>query len=139
MDFLKSQLARLQQQFGQLSASQKMPSVSLVAIMVMTLRWWGRYAGTAGMEAVLEQDMAPEEVARVTGELRGRGIPYTTQGTRILVPGDRKTEVLGIMIYGNMLPHDGTTPLLDVMNKSSNPFASQQQNDLVANEGRQAY
>ena len=53
MDFLKAQLARLQHQFDQLTASQKMLSVSLVAIMVMTLLWRGRYAGQPEMEPLL--------------------------------------------------------------------------------------
>ena len=56
MDFLKTQLERLQAQFALLTASQKMLSVSLVAIMVMTLAWWSRYAGTAEMQPLLEQD-----------------------------------------------------------------------------------
>ena len=37
MDFLRSQLARIQQQLGTLNASQKMLTFSLVALMVMTL------------------------------------------------------------------------------------------------------
>ena len=70
------------------------------------------------MEAVLDQDFAPEDVARVTADLRSRGIPYTVTGARILVPSDRKVEVLGSMIYQGMMPRDSATPLLDLMNKN---------------------
>jgi flagellar biosynthesis/type III secretory pathway M-ring protein FliF/YscJ len=139
MDFFKTHLARLQQQFNQLSASQKMLTVSLMAIMIMTLLWWGRYAGQPEMEAVLDQDFAPEDVARITADLRSRGIPYSTSGSHILVPSDRKVEVLGSMIYQGMMPHDSVTPLLDLMNKSSSAFDSSAKTDMIANEGKQAY
>src|SRR5438477_11411641 len=106
MEFFKAQLARLQQQFNQLTASQKMLSVALLAIMVMTLAMWGKYAGQSEFEPVIEQDFAAEDLARITADLRGRGIPFTTQGARILVPGDRKYEVLGDLIYQQLLPKD---------------------------------
>jgi len=95
MDFLKVQLARLQQQFNLLTASQKMLAVSLVAIMLMTAAYWGRYASTAEMEPVVDMDFPPEDLARITANLRGRQIPFTAQGSKILVPADRKYEVLG--------------------------------------------
>jgi flagellar biosynthesis/type III secretory pathway M-ring protein FliF/YscJ len=139
MDFLKSHFARLQQQFNQLSASQKMLTMSLMAIMIMTLLWWGRYAGQAEMEPVLEQDFAPEDIARVTADLRSRGITYSVSGARILVPTDRKVEVLGSLIYQDMLPHDSATPLLEMMNKSTSAFDPSSKTDMIANEGRQAY
>jgi flagellar biosynthesis/type III secretory pathway M-ring protein FliF/YscJ len=139
MDFLKNHFARLQQQFNQLSASQKMLTMSLMAIMIMTLVWWGRYAGQAEMEPVLEQDFAPEDIARVTGDLRSKGIAYSISGARILVPTDRKMEALGSLIYQDMLPHDSATPLLELMNKSTSAFDSGSKTDMIANEGRQAY
>ena len=53
MDVLKKQFDRIQQQLSGLSASQKMLTASLVAIMVMTFLWWGHYAGSSEMEPVV--------------------------------------------------------------------------------------
>ena len=53
MDLLKKQLEKIQQQLAGLSASQKMLTASLVAIMVMTFVFWGRYASNSEMEPVL--------------------------------------------------------------------------------------
>ena len=50
MDLLKKQLEKIQQQLTGLSASQKMLTASLVAIMVMTFVFWGRYASNSEME-----------------------------------------------------------------------------------------
>ena len=44
MDLLKKQFDRIQQQLAGLNASQKMLTMSLLAIMVMTFLWWGKYA-----------------------------------------------------------------------------------------------
>ncbi|HMO27103.1 MAG TPA: hypothetical protein PKB10_12630, partial [Tepidisphaeraceae bacterium] len=65
MDTLRQQLLRIQQQLNGLSASQKMLTASLLAIMVMTILWWARYAGTAAMEPLLDQSMTAEEIARI--------------------------------------------------------------------------
>ena len=75
MDFLKGQLDKIQQQLGGLNASQKMLTGSLVAIMVMTLIWWGRYAGTSEMQPVLPQSFSAVDVAKIQSHLRSIGIP----------------------------------------------------------------
>ena len=64
MDLLKSQLDRIQRQLAGLTASQKMLTAALVAIMVMTLIWWGRYAGEAEMEPVLDQAFSQDDIGR---------------------------------------------------------------------------
>src|SRR5947209_11199995 len=113
MDFLKSQSGRLQQQFSQLTPSQKMLSVSLVIIMGMTLVWWGRYAGQPEMEPMLDQSLSAEDLARVTTDLRARGIPFIPDGSRVLVPADRKYEILGSLMYQEIIPRDSSGALGD--------------------------
>src|SRR5258706_12927984 len=136
MDFLKNQSGRLQQQFNQLTASQKMLSVSLVIIMAMTLVWWGRYAGQAEMEPLLEQDLAAEDLAHVIADLRGRGIPYIPSGNRVLVPADRKYEVLGSLMYQEIIPRDSSSAIAEA-GKSGSPFDSAEQQRDHRNESRQ--
>ena len=137
MDFLKTQLERLQAQFAQLTASQKMLSVSLVAIMVMTLAWWGRYAGTAEMEPLLGQDLSPAEFNQITANLRERNIPFTPNGTRILVPADRQYEALGGLAERELLPRDTSSAFTDLMGKMGNPLNPQQTTQQIFNEARQ--
>ena len=137
MDFLKSQLGRLQAQFDQLTASQKMLSVSLVAIMLMTLAWWGRYAGTAEMAALLEQDFAAEDFSRITASLRARNIPFTPSGSRILVPADRQYEALGELAAQQLLPRDTSSAFTDLMGKMGNPLNPHETTQALFNQARQ--
>lgn len=125
MELLKNQFARLQQQLSSLSASQKMLAATLVAIMVMTLVWWGKYAGQSEMEPVLEQDFTPEEITRVTADIASKGIQYSVSGTRVLVPSDKKFEVLAALSFGGLLPHDTQNGIEEMINKNSSPFDDQ--------------
>jgi flagellar biosynthesis/type III secretory pathway M-ring protein FliF/YscJ len=123
MEFVKSQFDRIQRQLNGLSASQKMLTGSLVAIMVMTLMMWGRYAGEAEYVPVLEQSLSQEELSRITSELSARGIVPRTEGGRVLVPEDRRIEALAHIGYGQMLPSNFSASFDEVV-KSINPFES---------------
>ncbi len=80
MNFVKAQLARIQQQLGGLSASQKMLTATLVAIMLGTLLWWAKYAGDPEMKPVLDQAMSKEEIANIEHTLEARGIKTSIVG-----------------------------------------------------------
>src|SRR5690349_14794081 len=103
MDFVKNQFQRIQQQLTGLTASQKMLTGALVAIMVMTLLYWGRYAGTAELEPLLEQDFDQPTVARITEQLQRKSINYKVEGNRVLVASDRKMEALADLFYTRTL------------------------------------
>ena len=106
MDVLKAQLARIQQQLSGLNASQKMLAGTLVAIMVMTLLWWGKYSAQPEMEPVLNQSLGDEYIAKITSKLAARGINYRVVDSKVLVPADRKLEVLAELNYEQLLPQD---------------------------------
>ncbi|MCC6424119.1 MAG: hypothetical protein IT447_11625 [Phycisphaerales bacterium] len=121
MDVIKSQLLRIQQQLSGLSASQKMLVAALVTIMVMTMLYWARYAGTAEMEALLDQPFTADEISRVTTKLASRGIRYQVNGDRVMVPTDRKYEALADLSYEQLLPRNTETGF-DIIAKQINAF-----------------
>src|SRR5919112_1120335 len=95
MDFLKGQLDKIQQQLGGLNASQKMLTGSLIAIMVMTLLWWGRYAGTSELESLLPQTaLTTDDITRINTELKRIGITAKVDGSAVLVPADKRLDAL---------------------------------------------
>ena len=124
MEFVKSQFDRIQRQLNGLSASQKMLTASLVAIMVMTLMMWGRYAGEAEYVPVLGQSFSQDELSRISTELTAKGIPFKPDGAgRILVPEDKRVQALAHISYGQMLPSNFASSFDEVV-KSLNPFES---------------
>src|SRR4028119_196495 len=74
MDAVKLQLVRIQQQLSGLTASQKMLTAALVAIMVMALVYWGRQAGTAEMAPVLDQPIAPKDIPPLAAPAQSLGL-----------------------------------------------------------------
>ena len=121
MEFLKSQFARLQQQFNLLTATQKMLAVSLVAIMAMTAVWWGHYANTAEFEPLLSQDIPIEDFGRIEAHLRAKGIAFQTVGSRILVPADRKYAIGAELMLEQLMPRDFSNSFEEVL-KSGGTF-----------------
>jgi flagellar biosynthesis/type III secretory pathway M-ring protein FliF/YscJ len=121
MDALKAQLTKIQQQLSGLTASQKMLTAALAAIMVMTLLWWGRYASTADMVAVLDQSMRPEDVTRIKTKLTSVGIDTRVDGDRVMVPADKKDEAVALLAFDQLLPEDISSAMSETL-KDLNPF-----------------
>src|SRR5580704_6355296 len=136
MDLLKTQLNRIQQQLGVLSASQKMLTGLLAVIMVATLVWWARYAADPEMEPVLNQSLNPDDIAQITSHLQSRDIHYKVVGDKVLVPVDRKMEVLADLGYSQMLPRDIKTGFDDIV-KQSSPWDSPDKTEQLFLEAKQ--
>lgn len=127
MDFVKAQYERIKQQLEGLNASQRMLTVTLLVIMAVTLLYWVKFAGKPEMEALLEQPMAAEDVARIRGKLEGLGVAYEVTGDRVLVPADKKQSVLTGLYYDQALPQN-TSAAWDAIIKQINPWNSESQN-----------
>ncbi|MDB5355860.1 MAG: Flagellar biosynthesis/type secretory pathway lipoprotein-like protein [Phycisphaerales bacterium] len=136
MDLFKAQIDRIQKQLAGLTPSQRMLTAALVAIMVMTLVWWGRYAGEPEMEALLPQAISADELSRVLIELDAKGIKHTMSGDRLLVPSDRKLEALAGLMYSHALPRSAKEGFDEVL-KNINPLSSQSSNDEIWNKAKE--
>jgi flagellar biosynthesis/type III secretory pathway M-ring protein FliF/YscJ len=132
METLKAQLLRIQQQLSGLSASQKMLTVSLVTIMVMTLVWLSRYAGTAEYEPVLDQSLSAQDVGQIKAALDAHNIPANVVGDRVMVPADRKLEAFAMLAYNNALPSN-ISGAWDEMSKQMSPWDSTSKTDTLRN------
>jgi flagellar biosynthesis/type III secretory pathway M-ring protein FliF/YscJ len=138
MDFLKDQGQRIREQLSGLSPSQKMLAGSLVVIMVMTLVWWSRYAGTSEMVALLEQDFSDENLSQVTRLLNRERIPYKLAGKRVQVPVDRQFEAIAHLGFDQLLPQDTSSGWEQIIEKMDSPWNPQSKQDEVFNHAKEA-
>lgn len=106
MDFLKAQFTRIQEQLSGLTATQKMLVFCLLTIMVMTLMWWSHWAAEPEMSPLLDQSLSTEDIGQISANLDARDIPHEVVGDKVMVPADRKMEVLAVLGYSNALPRD---------------------------------
>ena len=136
MDAIRQQLLRVQQQLDGLTASQKMLTASLVAIMVMTVVWWGRAASTPDMEPLLDQAMGVEDLSRIKGYLSGRGIAYRVEGDRVMLPADKRFEAWVDLGALNMLPQD-TSDGFDKAIEKMSPWDPQSKTRAFLDRGKE--
>lgn len=135
MDALKAQLLKLQQQLSGLSVSQKMLTASLVAIMIMTILWWARYAGTAEMAPLLEQNLSQADIGRIQQALGGR-IKSQIVGGIIMVPADQKMQALAELAYAEALPSN-ISSAWDEIAKQMSPWDPQSKTDTLMNRAKE--
>lgn len=137
MDFIKAQLERIQQQLNGLNASQKMLTAALVAIMLLTVVWWGKYAGEAELVPLINQSLAPADIGHMQDALAAKGIVNQVTGDKILVHADRRMEALSALTFARAMPHvdDGFKDLLTQMN----PFDSVTKDEKLWNHHKQTF
>jgi flagellar M-ring protein FliF len=136
MDFLKAQLTRIQEQLNGLSASQKMLTATLVAIMVMTLVLWSRYAAEPEMDTVFTS-LSQEEVGQISSVLDDKGITYKFSGTSLMVPADQKMRVMGELAFLQVLPQDFNQAFDELVVKDGNPLDDPAKADAMRLEAKQ--
>ncbi len=133
MDALKAQLDRVREQMAALTGSQRMLVGTLVAVMAMTLAYWGRYAGTQDMVPVLDQTLSEEEMGPINRQLDASNVTHSVVNGRVMVPADRKQEVLANLMFNQALPSDTHSAFEEMSSKNLNWFSSQSERDAVYN------
>ena len=132
MDAFKAQFQRIKQQLAALTATQKMLVAALVAVMVLTMLYWGKYAGNAEMVPVLDQALSEDEIGPIDRQLQLAGIPHEVDSGKVLVPADRKTEILADLMFAEALPQD-THSAFEIMSKQLNPFSMSSEREATYN------
>lgn len=137
MDLLKVQLERIQKQLAGLNASQKMLVAALAAIMVITVVWWGRYAGEAEMVPLLNQSFSANDLGRIQERLAGESIAFSVSGDKLLVPADKRMQILSELTYARLMPRD-TQQGFDSIVKEMGPFDSEHKQEKIWNHGTES-
>ena len=136
MEFLKTQFARVQEQFSHLTASQKMLAAALVFITVMTLYWWTTFAGKADMEVLFNEPMSSEQISKAILQLSAAGIDSQAVGDRLHVAADKKIQAIGILSSAMLGPSD-TRNAIDELVGKVNPWMSHSLEDKMFLQAKQ--
>lgn len=136
MDLLKAQLERIQKQLAGLNASQKMLIAALAAIMVITVVWWGKYAGEAEMVPLLNQSFSAADLGRIQNQLQDKGYSFSVSADKLLVPADKRMQILSELTYARALPRN-TQEGFDSIVKEMSPFDSEDKQQKIWNHGKE--
>src|SRR6266581_6644457 len=130
MEFLKSQLARVQEQFSHLTASQKMLAAALVVITMMTLYWWTTFAAKSDMEVLFDQPMSSDQIQQAIAQLNSAGIDAQAVGDRLGVAADKKLQAIGVLGSAMLTPSDLKNAIDELVGKI-NPWMSHSLEDRM--------
>ena len=137
MDALKAQLDRIQRQLAGLTATQKMLTATLVAIMAITVVWWGKYAGDSEMVPLSSQAFSATELGRISDKLNDKGYRNSVSGDKILVPTEQRTQILAYLIYSKAMPRGNHQAMEEIL-KQRNVFDSETTTERIWNHGKEA-
>ena len=132
MDAFKAQFERVKQQLSVLSATQKMLVTALVGVIVMTMLYWGHYAANQDMVPVMEMTLADEAMNPIVHFLDAHGINHTVSNGQVLVPADKKFDIISQLAYEELLPND-TRSAFEEMGKQSTMFQPESQHEEAFN------
>ena len=130
MDMLKQQLERIRLQLAALTPSQKMLAASLVAIMVLTLAYWFRVAGNSELVSLTSKSLDASAAGEIADRIRAMGIKPTVSGTQVMVPEERKDEILAMLAMDRALPMESENDL-DALFSKTGPFDGPAKTDKV--------
>ncbi len=104
MSLFSQQIERVQAQLTSLPAGRKLLWGCLLAAVIGGGLLWGRMSRSVAWEPVLDQPLESSELTQITTYLSGAGIPFRNEGAKVLVPADRKMQVLADLLYQDLLP-----------------------------------
>jgi flagellar biosynthesis/type III secretory pathway M-ring protein FliF/YscJ len=137
MDLFKAQFDRITRQLGALSPSQKMLTAALVAIMIMTLVWWGRFAGESETEPLFSTAISADQLNQVMNVLDQKGIKHTGSGDKIMVASEDRIRAYSALAFAKVLPRGGADPLNEIF-KNINPLQPESTTDRMINGARES-
>src|SRR5665213_624416 len=138
MDFIKAQLERIQKQLAGLSATQKMLTAALVAIMAITVIWWGKYAGDSEVVPLLIQSFSVDELGHMQDVLSARGIHTEQAADKLMIRSDLRLDALSALTAGKAMPRMTDDGIKDVMALST-PWNSDSKDNRLWNHAKQVF
>jgi flagellar biosynthesis/type III secretory pathway M-ring protein FliF/YscJ len=107
---------------------------ALIAVMVLTMLYWGKYAGNAEMVSVLgDQVLTDDDIGPIDKQLELTGVPHSVAAGKVMVPADRKSEILADLMFARVLPSD-THSAFETMSKTLNPFTPNTEREATYTE-----
>jgi len=106
MNSLNDRIDRVSSHITGLTAGRKLIFGLLAVGVIAGGLWWSRLPVAVAMEPVLDRALEEQQLAQVTKYLSGHGIAFRTDKGKVLVPADRKMQVLADLLYEDLLPSD---------------------------------
>ncbi len=135
MSLFNQQMDRVQAQLTGLTTGRKLFWGCLLAVVIVGGIWWGRADRQVAWEPVLDQPLDATQLAQITTYLSSKAVPFKDETGKVLVPADRKIQVLAELLYEDLLPGN-TEAGFDAITRTSIFDSSSKVNQLYTNAKR---
>ncbi|MFA5865085.1 MAG: flagellar M-ring protein FliF C-terminal domain-containing protein [Phycisphaerae bacterium] len=108
MEFIKKNLVQLREQLKNLSLSQKLLFVMILAVMAICIFWTISWTAQPEMVAMLDQSLSDTEIARIQNKLDQSDAYYKVTNGRILVKRQDRDRLIARLQMDRALPADMT-------------------------------
>lgn len=106
MEFIRKNLAQIQEQMKNLSLSNKLLFVMIFVVIIFCFFWMVYLAATPETVALLDQPLSDTVVVSIQNQLDQRGAFYKVEGGRILVKRQERDRLLAQLQMNRALPAD---------------------------------
>src|SRR4051812_38549287 len=138
MNELKKQLDHFAHGFASISRAQKISGGVLVTLVIVTFVMFKQHEAAEKMQPILDQKLSADESKQIIARLEEQGIPHKLgKDKKILVPAERKIEVLADLGYEDLLPGD-TERGFDKMIDQMSPFDSSSKSEMMYRRAKDA-
>jgi flagellar biosynthesis/type III secretory pathway M-ring protein FliF/YscJ len=129
MESLRKLLARISKELKDLTRSQRTAIVLGGLLVAVSAVWLLQWAARPEMVPLLDQELSPEDIARVRSGLELVREPFRLVGNKILVRADTNRQALLAQLQQqNQLPADTSVGFAALV-KESNPWISQAEHE----------
>jgi flagellar biosynthesis/type III secretory pathway M-ring protein FliF/YscJ len=88
------------------------------------------------MVPLLNQSFSANDLGQIQNHLGEKGVAFTVSGDKLLVPADRRMEILSDLTYLRLMPHN-TQKGFEEIAKDMSPFDSENKQQKIWNHGKE--
>ena len=146
MNNLTTWFDRLGRALAELTPARRVLAGTLVAVMIVSGVWAisrraallsGGGASSSRMEPVLDQPFTRGDVDRITRHLKAESVPHEIADGRVLVPADRRLDVLSDLFYAGILGGSGNESGFDALVRQMSAWDAPSKTDKLFNHYRE--
>lgn len=106
MEFIRKAIVQMREHLRSLTASQTLAMAMILVLVVISLVLLFQANSTSQMVALFDQTFSDAELAKITNQLQIMRIQYKAENGHILVPSEKRDEILSGLTYADALPDD---------------------------------
>jgi flagellar M-ring protein FliF len=127
MDYLRRLILQTHNHLKGLTVSQRLAIGSCVALIAVSLVWLMQWAGRPELVPLLDGPVTAQELPAMEQKLAAMGVTYKLANNVLMVPAERRLQLLAALSDGEALPKDTSIGFTHIVQDASPWLGAEQQ------------